>query len=210
MQLFSPSVSEIHFVFDEQVSWYETGKCYANKLDFERELEALDSCKGLYVQELIRVDPNNQRLYFKYYQHAMSLDRFGIMQVELFILLIPAVIRAIAHCHQNGWVHGDVKPANILYLPETGSIRLIDFGASFPLGISRTEIDKWQLSQQYASRNQLEGVGYVEGKDDWFALLVMIKQVISQIEDKKLQSRALYIQRSIEKLFHPTMSGEAS
>ena len=140
----------------------------------------------------------------------MSLDRFGIMQVELFILLIPAVIRAIACCHQNGWVHGDVKPANILYLPETGSIRLIDFGASFPLGISRTEIDKWQLSQQYASRNQLEGVGYVEGKDDWFALLVMIKKVISQIEDQKLQSRALYIQRSIEKLFHLKMSGEAS
>lgn len=208
MKVESSLVIGAHFILDEQINWHEIGKCYANKSDFEREFEALKCCKGLYIQELVRANKGEQRLYFKYYDNAKSLDRLDITQIDLFVCVLPAVVRAIAHCHSNGWVHGDIKPANILYFPETGSIRLIDFGASFPSKTSRIELEVWQFSQQYAPRNQRKGIGCVEERDDWFALLVMVDQVISQILDKKLQKRASYIRSSIKRLFHPALSNE--
>lgn len=41
--------------------------------------------------------------------------------------LIGEICEALAHLHASGWVHGDLKPANVL-LMEDGSVRLADFG----------------------------------------------------------------------------------
>ncbi|MFI6799805.1 serine/threonine-protein kinase [Streptosporangium canum] len=47
--------------------------------------------------------------------------------------LIIEMCEGLAHMHAEGWVHGDVKPSNVLMMKD-GSIRLADFGLS-------TEID---------------------------------------------------------------------
>ena len=41
--------------------------------------------------------------------------------------VITAVCEALAHIHARGWVHGDLKPSNVLLMAD-GSVRLADFG----------------------------------------------------------------------------------
>ena len=40
---------------------------------------------------------------------------------------ITAICEALVHIHARGWVHGDVKPCNVLLMAD-GSVRLADFG----------------------------------------------------------------------------------
>ena len=40
---------------------------------------------------------------------------------------ITALCEALVHIHARGWVHGDVKPSNVLLMAD-GSVRLADFG----------------------------------------------------------------------------------
>ncbi|MEU4410588.1 serine/threonine-protein kinase [Streptosporangium sp. NPDC023963] len=47
--------------------------------------------------------------------------------------LIAEICEGIAHMHAEGWVHGDLKPNNVLVMAD-GSVRLADFGLA-------TEID---------------------------------------------------------------------
>jgi len=41
--------------------------------------------------------------------------------------LIVQICEGLEHLHSSGWVHGDLKPSNILLMPD-GSVRLADFG----------------------------------------------------------------------------------
>jgi serine/threonine protein kinase len=46
--------------------------------------------------------------------------------------LITEICEGLAHMHAEGWLHGDLKPSNILLMPD-GSIRLADFGLTTEL-----------------------------------------------------------------------------
>jgi eukaryotic-like serine/threonine-protein kinase len=41
--------------------------------------------------------------------------------------VIGAICEALVHIHERGWVHGDLKPSNVLLMAD-GSVRLADFG----------------------------------------------------------------------------------
>ncbi len=41
--------------------------------------------------------------------------------------VITAICEALVHIHASGWVHGDLKPSNVLLMAD-GSVRLADFG----------------------------------------------------------------------------------
>ena len=41
--------------------------------------------------------------------------------------VITAICEALVHIHARGWVHGDIKPSNVLLMAD-GSVRLADFG----------------------------------------------------------------------------------
>ncbi|MFC6986293.1 serine/threonine-protein kinase [Streptomyces cirratus] len=46
--------------------------------------------------------------------------------------LITEICEGLAHLHRTGWVHGDLKPDNILLMAD-GSVRLSDFGLAAEL-----------------------------------------------------------------------------
>ena len=60
------------------------------------------------------------------------LDRCPGRPVPRAPRMVAELADTLAHLHAAGWVHGDVKPANVLVMPD-GSTRLTDFGLTAEL-----------------------------------------------------------------------------
>ncbi|MCX5209141.1 serine/threonine-protein kinase [Kitasatospora sp. NBC_00240] len=96
--------------------------------------------------------------------------------------VLTEICAGLAHMHQHGWVHGDLKGANILLMPG-GAVRLADFGLTAelegthayvpPLGSLDHVPPEW-WSQRAGSR----GVPLRPGADVW-AFGVLAHQVLS-------------------------------
>ena len=97
--------------------------------------------------------------------------------------LLTEICEGLAHLHGLGWVHGDLKPDNVLIMAD-GSVRLADFGLSVELTGTHAYIpplgtpdylppERWQASLGE------RGVQVRQSTDIW-ALGVMIHQVFTQ------------------------------
>lgn len=62
------------------------------------------------------------------------LKRGGPLPPEVGVTLLGYVAEALHHCHQEGILHGDLKPANLMLEAATGRMVLMDFGIARPLG----------------------------------------------------------------------------
>ncbi|ELR67252.1 serine/threonine protein kinase [Photobacterium marinum] len=177
----------------------QLGKRYARWDDMIREWQALQECRGFRVQKTLEMDEKKQLIHFEFDAKARPLSSFGKDEQALFIELLPEIIRAINHCHQNGWVHGDIKPSNILFIPQNRTVRLVDFGASYRVGTSRSDLPTWQVTPMFASANQIDGCGVVDIKDDWFALVKLIEIFIRSCADEKCKEKAISVRSIVER-----------
>ncbi len=153
-------------------------KRYSDLKALMKEWTALQSCQGEAIQKAISRNDDKLEIHYEYDKSAIPLSHFEPHQSGLFVEMLPTLIKAIQQCHSKGWVHGDIKPSNILYFPEARTVRLIDFGASERIGVVRSQLEQWQLTLSFASENQVKGLGTVEPDDDWYSLLRIIDQVI--------------------------------
>lgn len=164
-------------------------KRYRLAEDMWREWQALQDCRGFRIQEVLTVDEQKLELHFVFDPQARNLCSFKHYEEKLFIRVLPEVLRAIRHCHTNGWVHGDIKPSNILFIPQTCSVRLVDFGASQSIGTNRSLLKRWQVTPQFASEEQNLGIGFVQPKEDWLAIMNVITQVLNITNDKSTRAQ---------------------
>lgn len=162
---------------------------YFDSLDsLQREWGALQECQGAQIQKVVDVDWSKLQLTLEFDQSAIPLIEFEPKDLALFASLLPSVVQAIKHCHSKGWVHGDIKPSNLIYIPQLQHVRLIDFGASCRIGTSREALSEWQATPMFASLNQKSGEGLVETGDDWFSLIQIIDQVMLYTYDHSINS----------------------
>ena len=56
--------------------------------------------------------------------------------VALFVQALSHTVRALAKLHGFGYAHRDLKPGNILRLPNAHSWTLMDFGSAARTGVS--------------------------------------------------------------------------
>ena len=59
-------------------------------------------------------------------------DALGPLPPLTVAALLHPVTDALAHCHARGVRHGDLKPANLMVVPHTGRVVLMDFGPTHP------------------------------------------------------------------------------
>lgn len=72
------------------------------------------------------LDCNVKQLVVKNNQECLSL----YLTQQLF----RDILECLHHVHTRGWVHADLKPANVMWSPQEGCWKVIDFGHSFQEG----------------------------------------------------------------------------
>ncbi|MEU2549991.1 protein kinase [Streptomyces roseolus] len=93
-----------------------------------------------------------------------------------------ALASALAHVHEAGVVHRDVKPANIL-LDEAGAPRLTDFGISRLLGTTAQTVTGAVVgTAAYMAPEQVLGRGAGPAADIYSLGLVLIESIKGELE----------------------------
>jgi serine/threonine protein kinase len=83
--------------------------------------------------------------------------------------IIRAAAQGLAHAHERGVVHGDIKPSNI-FVPNSGDVRLMDFGQAAAAGGRGSGASPMPArTPPYCSPERLSGEG-PSIRDDVFAL----------------------------------------
>lgn len=106
------------------------------------------------------------------------IERQGSLRLKDAVHFTIQILRALQHAHDKGIVHRDIKPQNIMVLPD-GTIKVTDFGiARFARNSQRTITDKAIGSVHYISPEQARGEKTDE-KSDIYSVGVMLYEMIT-------------------------------
>jgi len=106
------------------------------------------------------------------------IERQGSLRWKDAVHFTIQILRGLQHAHDKGIVHRDVKPQNIMVLPD-GKIKVTDFGiARFARSDHRTITDKAIGSVHYISPEQARGEKTDE-KSDIYSVGVMLYEMIT-------------------------------
>jgi predicted ATPase/class 3 adenylate cyclase/tRNA A-37 threonylcarbamoyl transferase component Bud32 len=95
------------------------------------------------VKEIIEFGEGNAALVLEYF--GVTLREFligghaGKCPLELFYPLAFQATEIVSYLHQQGVIHKDVSPDNLLIEPHTGKVKCIDFSVSSELSREHTE-----------------------------------------------------------------------
>ncbi|MGD8112177.1 protein kinase domain-containing protein [Vibrio sp. TRT 17S01] len=79
------------------------------------------------------------------------------------------VATILTSIHNIGYIHGDIKPENLL-VNDQQQVTLIDFGSLVPIGAAYQSHQGLTASPKYSSQAQLTGTGLAKPIDDFIAL----------------------------------------
>lgn len=106
------------------------------------------------------------------------IEQQGVLKWKEAVHFTVQVLRALQHAHDNGIVHRDVKPQNIMLLQD-GTIKVMDFGiARFARSDNKTLTDKAIGSVHYISPEQARG-GKIDEKTDIYSVGVMMFEMLT-------------------------------
>ena len=106
------------------------------------------------------------------------INKQGTLRWKDAVYLTIQVLRALQHAHDKGIVHRDVKPQNIMLLPD-GTIKVTDFGiARFARSEHKTMTDKAIGSVHYISPEQARGE-QTDEKADIYSVGVMLYEMLT-------------------------------
>lgn len=108
------------------------------------------------------------------------INKKGALTLREAVVITTQILRALAHAHDKGIVHRDIKPQNIMLLRDNKTIKVADFGiASFhSKGDTRTMTDGAIGSVHYISPEQAKGE-IVDNKADIYSVGVVLYEMLT-------------------------------
>ena len=106
------------------------------------------------------------------------IQEFSPLSAARSVHIMKQLTSAIAHAHENGIIHRDIKPQNIL-MDEEGNVKITDFGIATSLGAtSYTQTNSVIGTVHYLSPEQARG-GIATGKSDIYALGIVLYELLT-------------------------------
>ena len=109
-----------------------------------------------------------------------DLDRYTkpgtLLPLETVLDLVAQCADALEYAHAQNIVHRDIKPGNIMYDPESGVMKITDFGIARITDASKTRTGTVLGTPNYMSPEQALG-DRVDGRSDLFSLGVVLYQM---------------------------------
>jgi serine/threonine protein kinase len=107
------------------------------------------------------------------------IRRDGMLPPEDAVRILAEVGRALAYAHQNGVVHRDVKPSNIL-VADSGRPKLLDFGVAHVEGTDGPFRPGTPVGTAgYAAPEQSAGNGAADHRVDVFGLGATLREALT-------------------------------
>lgn len=106
------------------------------------------------------------------------IQEFSPLSAARSVHIMKQLTSAIAHAHENGIIHRDIKPQNIL-MDEEGNVKITDFGIATSLGAtSFTQTNSVIGTVHYLSPEQARG-GIATMKSDLYALGIVFYELLT-------------------------------
>ncbi|MFK8015582.1 MAG: CHASE2 domain-containing serine/threonine-protein kinase [Gammaproteobacteria bacterium] len=102
----------------------------------------------------------------------------NLLPEQQVVDLMARVADALSYAHAADVVHRDIKPANIMFDPESGDLKITDFGIARITSSSKTKTGIVLGTPSYMSPEQLAGKN-VTGRSDLFSLGVTLYQLLA-------------------------------
>jgi len=153
---------------------------------FRREAQAATSLNHENIVTIYDVGEDDGIYYMVMeYVRGCTLKQYiqqhAPLPVQEALRMMDQLTGAIAHAHQNGVIHRDIKPQNIL-VAEDGTLKITDFGIAVALSSTTiTQTNSVLGSVHYLSPEQAKG-GMATEKSDIYSLgIVMFELLTGQL-----------------------------
>ncbi len=107
------------------------------------------------------------------------IQKQKILDWKEALIVVVQILKALSHAHDKGVIHRDIKPQNILLLPNA-TIKVTDFGiASFKRGEIKAPVETEALgSVHYVSPEQAQGE-YTDEKSDIYSVGIVLYEMLT-------------------------------
>ena len=195
-------------ILDRQVA-IKTFKIDANDEDavkrFNREAKAVTSLSHPNIVSIYDVENEGEFYYLILeYVEGMTLKDYMIknprMPIETIVHIAKQIAAGLSHAHQNGIIHRDIKPQNIL-MKENLTCKITDFGIARAYGdTTLTQTNQMLGTVYYLSPEQARG-NVATAQSDIYSLGILIFEMITgQIPFKGESAVAIALKHLQEEL----------
>lgn len=177
---------------DEQVEQTTTGELTDEGLNdqgvlsFLHEAMTVSKLDHPNIVKIHDADIHNEQTYIAMdyiagYPMSERLRRRKYLTAAESLRVMQSVLNGLALAHSKGVIHGDIKPANIMYDQHKKIYILTDFGAANSGSRLRDNGKTIMGTPAYMSPEQLSGVK-MDGRSDIFSLAVTIYHLLSGVQ----------------------------
>ena len=112
-----------------------------------------------------------------------TLMKQGLLEPKQALAIVPQMCEALQFAHDEGIVHRDVKPENVL-LDAKGRVKIADFGLAKLVDadardVSLTEVDQIVGTPHYMAPEQIRGSREVDHRADIYSLGVVFYEMLT-------------------------------
>ncbi len=105
---------------------------------------------------------------------------FHRLSVDQFLSIAVQIVTGLSDIHSKGIIHKDINPSNIIYNPETKSIKIIDLGISSEFSYENpNEVSRTFGTLKYISPEQTQRMSRpVDFRTDFYSLGVLFYEML--------------------------------